>query len=335
MTSMMGAHGMIAPLLLAGLVLAPPSDAAARLRAVIEKVRAQKSYATAFTAEIRVPNTNPQVLQGEGIWVAGGVLFAQYRASGGDHKRIVRVGDRTWVYHEAAEEWIAPERHGMSGAGHGIQNPDEILGVLLGHLPNVSLAGKRTFENRECDVFRVRMTGADIEKIMKEQAQQGAFDWARSSAEATALAGPDGLLYRIESSATLASSDPNLNGQTVGYSAEVNVRAYDRDFLMTFELVDPKTKATSAIPLDPDFYDAVGRRTGVASELAQALGRQKEARLSKLVGDLASKDFRVRESAEGELLLFGKAAEPALRKVLDDKERSTAVKRLLAEIEKR
>lgn len=301
-------------------------DGPARAKAAIEKVRAQKSYGTKFSAEIRAPNSDPMILNGEGLWVAGGVLFIHYKASGGEVRRIVRVGDQAWVYHELAEGWVDAREVGMNGAGRGVQNPDEVLGVLVNHLGNAALDGRE--DGR--DVLRIRMSGADIEKVMKEQSQQGSFEWTESTAEAKALVGGDDLIARLTSSAELVSSDPNIKGQKVRYRADIEVTAYNAAFVMTFYVEDPKTKAKSDVPIDPRVMEAIEKRAGVPRELLDEIGRMREARIAKLVADLESKELTAREVADYELELFGRAALPALRS-----SRAPGAKALIERIEQK
>ncbi|MBI2930493.1 MAG: hypothetical protein HYY16_02485 [Planctomycetes bacterium] len=309
---------------------AAPQEAAQRAKTAIENVRRQKSYRTEFTAKIKAPDTDALELKGEGLWVAGGILFIDYRASGGEHKRIVRVGDRAWIYHEMGEEWVPPEQVGMDGAGRGVQNPDEMLAVLVDHLKGAVFGAPAAVGGQACDVVEVRLAGADIEKMMKDQAQDASFDWMNSSAQAKAYVGAaDGLIWRISTSAELASADPNIKGQIVRYDADVTVLDYNATYAMHF--IEKTSK--KEIGLDPAILEAVERREGVPQELLAEAARMREARIATLITELAADDDEVREAAAMELELFGRAAVPALRKALGDQERAERAKEILERIE--
>ena len=76
---------------------------------------------------------------------------------------------------------------------------------------------------------------------MKEQANQGAFDWEKSKASIAMLI-ENGRVNRLQSAAALVSDDPNIRGQVVTYSADVNVITFDGKKKLTFEIEDEKTK---------------------------------------------------------------------------------------------
>ncbi len=305
-------------------------DPQGRVQSSIEKVRAQKSFRTEFTAVIKAPDSDPMELKGETVCVTGGVLFIHYRGSGGDIKRIVRVGDKAWVYHPLAEEWVTAEELGMNGAGRGVQNPDEVLTVLGKHLDKVAAAGHEGGR----DAFEVKLKGADIEKMMKEQAQQGSFEWKESSAEAKLQVGADGLIHKLSTQAALVSADPKLKGQTVRYSAEVSVAAYNADFAMRFSVEDPKKKTKVDVAIAPVVLEAIEKQPGVPKELLDEIAKMRASRIQKLIADLGAKEHPVREAASVELKQFGKAAVPALKEALNDKDRAGPARTLLQEIDK-
>lgn len=302
-----------------------------RARAVIDAVRAQQSYRTQFSADIRIPNSDPMAIRGEALWVSGGVLFIDYTATGGDHKRIVRVGERVWVYYEPAEEWVAPEEVGMGGAGRGVHNTDEVLATLSKYVAGARLAGAETQDGQKLDAIEIVMTGADIEKVMREQAQQGAFDWTRSKATMRALSDAANLLRRLTSSAELVSAEPDMKGQVVTYAADVRITSYNQDYLMAF----PAAGAAREIPLDPTILIAIARQPGIPAALREAVAKAQETRIAKLIADLGAQDEDAVASASTELRLFGAEAVPALKKALDDKARAEAARKILAEIEAR
>jgi len=314
------------------LALALLQDAPGKAKASIEKVRTQRSYRTTFTATIRIPKSDPMVLTGEGLWASGGVLFIHYRASGGDVKRIVRVGERSWVYHEVGEEWVAAEELGMNGAGRGVQNPDEVLAVLVNHLEKATMGVPATIGGAACDQIELKLAGPDIEKIMKEQAQQGSFEWKDSKAEARLAIDADRLLRQLLCQAELSSADPNIKGEKVKYGAEVTVLGYNDRFTMAFEVEDPKTKKKSTVPLSAAVVAAIAAQAGIPKELADEIGKVRDTLIAQLVDELG--DASTRSIAEEDLVRLGRACVPALERVAADKDRGPSAKKVLELLKK-
>ena len=148
-----------------------------------------------------------------------GVLYVHYTASGGDEKMIVRAGARNvWVYHPLLQDWPTADQTGMPGAGRGIQNPDEVLAVVARHTGAAKLLKPGTVE--------LAFGGDDIEKIMKEQAQKGAFVWKESSARMVITVDAESRVQKFMCDATLQSADPNVKG-AVHYTAEVTFAGYN------------------------------------------------------------------------------------------------------------
>ena len=179
--------------------------------------RTQKSYATKFKARLTPPQGDALDYTGQCVWVAPGVLYTHYTASGGDEKNIVRVGNQVWIHHSLVG-WVTSDEAGMPGAGRGVQNPDDVLSVLARHAGAARL--------RQPGLVDLTFAGEDIEKIMKDQSQSGAFEWKESSAAVELLADPDTRLKRFSCQATLKPGDPKVNG-VVKYSAEVEASGYN------------------------------------------------------------------------------------------------------------
>ena len=93
--------------------------------------------------------------------------------------------------------------------------------------------------------------GEDIERIMKEQASKGAFDWKESSAKLELATDSETRLQKFTCDATLKSTDPNVKG-TVRYTAEVTLVGYDgaRDL----KFLDEKKRQ---IPLLPEMTSKI------------------------------------------------------------------------------
>jgi outer membrane lipoprotein-sorting protein len=232
---------------LAALIAVPAQDAKKTLADAIDKVRGSGSYRSKFKATVKTPSSDPVVLDGESVWVKPGVLYIHYKASGGDEKRIIRVGSDVFLYHEVVEDWVDAAQAGNAGAGRGVQNPDEVLAVLRGHLEGAAFAGATTVQ--------IKMAGSDIEKIMKEQANQGTFDWKLSSAEVKVELSADGKIAKFASAASLASTDPALAGKKVEYSAEVEVLSYDKERDLKFTVT--KTKKTTELEVPKEIKEMI------------------------------------------------------------------------------
>jgi outer membrane lipoprotein-sorting protein len=230
-----------------------------RVRAAIEKTRNQKSYNVEFEVVIRVPDSDPMKLKGQTVWVNPGVLFTQYTASGGDEIRIVRVGEKVWMYHVLAEDWVKAEDAGRPGAGRGVQNPDEILSAIVKAADQAKAVTG--------DAIEMKLDGAIIQKVMREQAMAGGIDWAQSNGTVRMSIGPDDLMYAVKVDAQVASTDRALNGRKIGYAADVRLKSYNREFAVEFSTMDLKTKKTTCLPMPPFILDEIEKVKGVPDEL--------------------------------------------------------------------
>ncbi len=194
-----------------------PNDPKSVAEHAVASTRSQKSYHTKFKARLAPPKGDALHYDGACVWAAPGILSIHYTASGGDEKNIVRVGEEVWVHHSLVG-WVTADEAGMPGAGRGVQNPDDILGVLARHVGAAKL--------KEPGVVEWTFAGDDIEKIMKEQAQAGAFVWKESTAAVRLHADPQGRLKKFVCDAVLKPADPAVKG-TVQYAAEVEATEYN------------------------------------------------------------------------------------------------------------
>ncbi len=258
---------------LAGMLacLLAPQDPKSQAEEAIRNTKARKGYATKFKARFALPKSDPIDYDGRSVWVAPGVLYIHYTASGGKDDRVVRAGTRTfwgchkeeqepgkcsscgrekvrqtvpnvWVYHSMAG-WVTAEEAANPGLARGIQNPDEFLSVLSRHLEGAKPAGE--------GIVELRFAGPDIEEVMKEQSQRDAFEWKESSAVVRLHVDSEKLLKKVTCEASLKSADPKVPG-TVTYTAEVEVESYEKETEIKF--VDEKGKP---IPLPPAIQKAV------------------------------------------------------------------------------
>lgn len=247
-----------------------PTDPKSVAEHGIYNTRSQSSYATKFKARLTVPQGDPLDYEGASVWVSPDVLYIHYTASGGKDDRVVRAGTRTvyvchderetpgkcrcgadrlkqalpnvWIYNAVAG-WVTREEVANPGLAQGIQNPDEILEVLSRHLAGARLAGKHLIE--------VPFTGADIERIMKDQAQRGSFDWAGSRASLQLQLDGDLRLQKLVCDAELKSADPNVKG-FLKYASQVEIASYNKERDMPF--TDARKKP---IEIDKEIKDAI------------------------------------------------------------------------------
>jgi outer membrane lipoprotein-sorting protein len=252
---------------------AQDKEAAARAKSAVEKTRSQKSYSVTFEAIVRVPDSSPMKITGETVWVAPGVLFTQYTASGGEIVRLLRFGEKVWLYHMLAEDWLSPEESGKPGAGRGVQNPDEVLNAILKVADQAVAAGKE----KVGDVLEMKLDGAALQKVMRQQAADGSMDWNKSAGTVRLVSGPsDGLMYRMQVNAEVASKDEHLKGKKIGYSADVNLKAYNKDFAFEFTEFDPKTQKTINLPWPPAFLAEAEKAPGLPDELKAEIQKRRK-----------------------------------------------------------
>ena len=248
-------------------------DAAARVKAAVEKTRGQKSYSVSFEAVVKVPDSDPMKITGETVWVASGVLFTQYTASGGEIVRLIRLGEKVWLYHMLAEDWVTAEESGKPGAGRGVQNPDEVLLAVLKAADQAVAAGKE----KAGDILEMKLDGPVLQKVMRQQAADSSMDWSKSAGTVRLVSGPaDGLMYRMQVSAEVASTDAHLKGKLISYTADVNLKAYNKDFGLEFTDYDPKAKKTINLPWPVAFMDAADKTAGVPDELKAEIQKRRK-----------------------------------------------------------
>ena len=215
----------------------------------------------AFSGVIKIPDSSPMELKGEVVWVSPGVLFTQYTASGGDEVRVIRVGEKVWLYHLQTEEWVPAAEAGKGGAGRGVQNPDEVLATVLQSVEKATGVGKEGIE--------LKLDGEMIRKVMKEQGDASNFDWAKSSGTVRLAVGADDLIQQVRVEAQLAAVGPGA--RPASYTAEVRVKSFNTDFAMEFSEVDPKSKKAIPIPIPPRILDEIEKLKGIPDPLKAAV----------------------------------------------------------------
>jgi len=251
-------------------ILLPQQDGAPkRMQSAVEKTRAQKSYSAAFNGVIKIPDSSPMELKGEVVWISPGVLFTQYTASGGDEVRVIRVGEKVWLYHLQTEEWVPAAEAGKRGAGRGVQNPDEVLATIIQTVGKATSGGKMTVNDKPCDGIDLKLDGELIRKVMKEQGDASNFDWAKSSGTVRLGVGPDDLIHQVRVEALIGVTGPEE--RKASYTAEVRVKSFNADFSMEFSEIDPKSKKAIPIPIAPRILDEIERLKGIPDPLKAAV----------------------------------------------------------------
>ena len=255
-------------------ILLPAQDGAPkRMQSAVEKTRAQKSYSAAFSGVIKIPDSSPMELKGEVVWVSPGVLFTQYTASGGDEVRVIRVGEKVWLYHLQTEEWVPAAEAGKGGAGRGVQNPDEVLATVIQAVGKATSAGKVTVNDKPCDGIELKLDGDLIRKVMKEQGDASNFDWAKSSGTVRLGVGADDLIQQVRVEALIGIADPAIKDKErkASYTAEVRVKSFNTDFSMEFSEIDPKSKKAIPIPIPARILDEIEKLKGIPDPLKAAV----------------------------------------------------------------
>jgi hypothetical protein len=192
-----------------------PQDPKSVVEHAVARTRGQKSYEVGWTARLKAPQGDPLDYKGTCVWAAPGILYLEYTASGGDDKKIVRIGDQpAWIC-DLVQGWQPADVMGFPGAGRGFQNPGKLTLVKPGQVELV-------------------LTGDDLQKLMAEQAQQGSFEWSKSAATALLTTDAEGRLGKLECKASLVSTDPNVKGE-VAYAAALEARGYNAKSALEFK----------------------------------------------------------------------------------------------------
>lgn len=220
-----------------------PQDPKSVIEHAVKRTRGQKSYEVAWTARLQAPMSNALDYKGICVWASPGILYLHYTASGGDDKKIVRIGRQMAWVHDLFGGWQPADVVGYPGAGRGFQNPDEILQLLAKSPGTATLLEK--------GAVGLKLAGPDLEKLMAEQSQQGSFDWSKSKASVTLSTDSEGRLKRLTCTAALVSTDPNVKGQ-VDYTAALDVAGYNAKSELEF-----KDEKNRVIPLSKPMLDAI------------------------------------------------------------------------------
>lgn len=219
-----------------------PKNATSLLDHAIHNTRSQTSYETTFQSRAQKAGSAPIDYKGSAVWVAPQVLYVQYTASGGDHKKIVRAGDSAWVYHTLVDDWVSDAEAGMAGAGKGIQNPDDILAAAVGHTAEAKLV--------EPGLAELKFTGQTLAKILKGQGNVNDLDWDKSSATLRIRVDDQTRVKQLTVDAVLQTKGEKPESLT--YTAQVDVAGYGGARELIFE--DEKKRP---VPLSKEIQGAI------------------------------------------------------------------------------
>ena len=217
-----------------------PRDPKSVVDHAIFNTRTQKCYETAYTAQLATP-AGAIHYKGRSVWVAPGILYLHFTATGKDEQKIVRAGDKdVWVHHSLAG-WGTDAEAGKVGYGRGIQNPDEILSVLAKNTD--------TAKQLKPGLVAVTFNGQAIARIMRNLVPGGI------NADASTAVVPLEVDETIRIRKLLCNATIGLagNGGVHRYTSEVTVVAYNDANEIKFS-----DDQNQPIPLLPEMRDRIG-----------------------------------------------------------------------------
>jgi hypothetical protein len=185
-----------------------PKDACSIVEHAVANTRSQKSYETSFKARLTAAQGGIDY-SGSQVWVSPGILYLGYTATGGDDRKIICAGKDAWVYSATARGFLTADDNGASGAGRGIQNPDEVLAVVGRNCKSAKFLGSGAIE--------LGFSGDDLKQILKDHVQAGGFNWAKSSARLEFTVDADRRLKTLSCAAFLDGKDPGRYSMDVTF----------------------------------------------------------------------------------------------------------------------
>jgi hypothetical protein len=219
-----------------------PRDPKSVLEHAIFNTRVQKSYETAYTARL-ANNIGAIDYKGRSVWVAPGVLYLHFTATGKDEQKLIRAGEKVWLHHSLGG-WGTDSELGKVGYGRGIQNPDEILSALSQRID----AGVKQVKP---GLLAVALNGPAIAQIMKGLIQ-GVINPANSEATLQLEVDDTFLIRKMMCDATVGLVG---GGGVNRYTSEVKVVGYNDATEIKF--TDEKERLIPLLPEMKDRIDAV------------------------------------------------------------------------------
>lgn len=108
-------------------VVPPSPEDRARLQERVRSALEAPFVLARFYAEHEVDGRVRISCRGIARGFRSGVVWIEEESLSGSTRRLLRVGDRAWVYEDG---WRAAGEKGLDGLGTGFQNPQEVLLVL-------------------------------------------------------------------------------------------------------------------------------------------------------------------------------------------------------------
>jgi hypothetical protein len=215
-----------------------PQDPQSIADHAIFNTRIQRCYETVYTASLAT-NIGTIDYKGQSVWVAPGVLYLHYTATGNDEQKVVRVGDKDVWVHNWRYGWATDAEAGKEGVARGIQNPDDVLSILAKH----TATGVKPLKP---GLLGMTFNGAAIGRMLQGQVP-GGINPANSSATVQLEVDEKFRIRKLLLDAT-------VNGAN-RYKAEVTVVSYNEATEIKFS--DEKDKPIPLLPEMRDRIDAV------------------------------------------------------------------------------
>ncbi|MBI3855463.1 MAG: hypothetical protein HY293_07205 [Planctomycetes bacterium] len=216
-----------------------PKDPQSVAAHAIYNTRTLKSYQTTYKAKLD-GEAGTIDYDGRSSWFFPGILFMHYKASGNDEQKIIRAGGRdVWMYHPAVNDWVSSTDRGAPGAGRGVQNPDEVLGLLSRHTQAATFL--------KPGVLEISFSGDDLRDILKNQLQKG-VNPKSSKARLELTLDANNRILKFSCDATVDL----VGGGSSRYTTEVQLDAFNEALEIAF--TDEKKRP---IPLRPEMRQTI------------------------------------------------------------------------------
>jgi hypothetical protein len=148
--------------------------------------------------------------------------------SGGLDRKIIRTGDKVWIY-SGPNGWLDAVDHADDGAARGIQHPMEILEIV----GRQAAAATRTKAGAS-----ITLIGAALQAALKDHVKEGVA-WAKSSAKVDVTVDAGGRLKTLSCDASLESNQGKIQ-----YTMEVSLVGFNA--VTELKFTDEKNR-----PIDP------------------------------------------------------------------------------------
>ena len=105
-------------------------DTGARLKKTVETTLTAEAFSYSFALRTDIPGSDPFTADGTGVALNDRTLFLGFTATGAIDKKIIVGKAETLIWHPFVEAFIPAVIYGDPDAGHGFQNPHELLDVI-------------------------------------------------------------------------------------------------------------------------------------------------------------------------------------------------------------